>query len=76
MGSARRFIQAAVMAAVLPVLGGCAINTAISHTLPCNVGPILTHSGDHISDATGRQIIVLNRTGATFCGWAPRKATK
>lgn len=78
-----RLIAAAIGLPLL--LGGCTIDVAgVALTfgghqpvaappkpaLPCEgLGPIYTHQGDVITDATGREIILVNKSGAKICGW-------
>lgn len=56
------------------MLAGCTwprLDLSLAPHLPCSAGPVLLHHGDVITDATGREIVALNETGAKLCGWMP-----
>lgn len=67
--------RALILLVLLP-LAGCSwpsIDVSLKPHLPCSVGPVILHHGDVLTDATGKEIVGLNETGATLCNWAAPK---
>jgi type IV pilus biogenesis protein CpaD/CtpE len=70
--------SASLMAALLLTFGatGCATRTPAEPDFCATARPIYISKTDSISDATARQVLTHNLTGARLCGWTPKEKAK
>lgn len=66
-----RRIHCLPLVLILP-LTGCATIGASKQIMCQAFSPIYVHMGDSLSDATAKEILVHDLTGAKLCGWKQR----
>lgn len=61
-----------IAAALVLLLGGCTLNSAKTGSL-CTAGPIILDDDDALTRGTAEQIVTLNESGESICGWKSPK---
>jgi len=62
----------ALLSVIAALLAGCATEHQGPGLMVCDwAAPIRPSRADQMTDATARQILAHNETGAQLCGWQP-----
>ena len=62
----------ALLSVIAALLAGCATEHQGPRLMVCDwAAPIRPTRADQMTDATARQILAHNETGAQLCGWQP-----